>query len=447
MFENLTESLSKSFNSITNKTKINDKDIRDVYKDVKKSLLNADVSWNIVKQFMKAIHQEVVGKKIVGSLTPGQEFIKIVNKELISLMGESNSDLNIFGKNPSVILVVGLQGSGKTTTIAKLVNKINHDYEKSVMVVSCDVYRPAAIDQLKNSVLNLNCIFFNINSDDPYIICRDSIIEFKNSRRDVLIVDTAGRFDIDNHMMNEIKVIYDILSPSETLFVVDSMTGQNASKTAVTFNDFIPLTGVILTKIDGDSRGGAALSIRYLIKKPIKFLGTGEKITDIEPFHPKRIASRILGMGDILSLIEDIEKKVDKNKVKEISDKVSLGDDINLFDFKNQLQQMVKVGGVNSFVDKFPGMNKFSKFIDDKVDKNIFLKMISVIDSMTFKERKFPDLIRGSRKKRIALGSGNEIKFVNKVLKYYFNLSKMMKKFHSKDKINNLYDKLKTKLS
>lgn len=438
MFENLTERLSKTLRNLTGKGKLSAENIQETLQEVRSSLLNADVALSVVDDFIEVIKNKSIGQEVDPSLTPAQFFIKIVNDELVHLMGDASVGLNLNATPPVVILVAGLQGSGKTTSSAKLAKFLQEQHKKSVMMVSCDIYRPAAIEQLATVATQVGAtVFPSTVNQDPVQIVKAALDAAEKAHKDVLIVDTAGRLHIDADMMDEVKKIHAQCHPTETLFVVDSMTGQDAANTAKAFNEALPLTGVILTKIDGDARGGAALSIRQITGKPIKFLGVGEKLEALETFHPDRIASRILGMGDVLTLIEEIERKVDKQKADKLAQKLAKGQGFNLNDLREQLAQMVNMGGMASLVKKLPNMPG----LNDKVlaaQEKQFNSMIYVIDSMTKKERLKPAIISGSRKRRIADGSGTSIQEVNKVLKQYEQMQKMMKKVTGKGGMQKL---------
>lgn len=370
-----------------------------------------------------------MGVEVSKSLTPGQEFIKIVRQQLEAVMGESNEALNLAAQPPAVILMAGLQGAGKTTSVGKLSKLLKERDKKKVLVVSADVYRPAAIKQLETLANDLGVDFFPSTPDQkPIDIANAAIDHAKKKFYDVLIVDTAGRLAIDEQMMAEIQALHKAINPVETLFVVDAMTGQDAADTAKAFGDALPLTGVILTKVDGDARGGAALSVRHITGKPIKFIGVGEKTDALEPFHPDRIASRILGMGDVLSLIEDLQRNVDQEKAEKLAKKFKEKKGFDLEDFREQLGQMKNMGGMMGMLDKLPGMSQLPADMKDKVDDRVFKQMEAIINSMTMKERQNPDLIKGSRKKRIAAGSGTQVQDVNRLLKQFTQMQKMMKK-------------------
>jgi signal recognition particle subunit SRP54 len=370
-----------------------------------------------------------MGEEVLRSLTPGQVLVKIVNDELIRVMGEANEQLDLAAQPPAVILMAGLQGSGKTTSVAKLARLLRERDKKKVMVVSADVYRPAAIEQLKTLAGEVEVEFFPSSPDQkPLAIARSAIAAARKGFADVLIVDTAGRLHIDTEMMGEIQALHAELNPVETLFVVDAMTGQDAANTAKAFNDALPLTGVILTKTDGDARGGAALSIRQITGKPIKFLGVGEKTTALEAFHPDRVASRILGMGDVLSLVEEVTTKVDQEQAAKLAKKIHKGEGFTLVDFKEQMEQMANMGGMAGLLDKLPGMGQVPDAVKAQVGDREIKKLIAIVNSMTPQERAFPAVIKGARKKRIAAGSGTQVQDVNKLMKQFTQMQKMMKK-------------------
>ncbi|OCH12397.1 MULTISPECIES: signal recognition particle protein [unclassified Aliivibrio] len=429
MFDNLTDRLSKTLKNISGKGRLTEDNIKETLREVRMALLEADVALPVVRDFVKRIKENAVGVEVSKSLTPGQEFIKIVQSELEAIMGDSNEALNLACQPPAVILMAGLQGAGKTTSTGKLAKLLKERDKKKVLVVSADVYRPAAIKQLETLAAEVEVDFFPSSADQkPIDIVDGAISHAKLKFFDVVIVDTAGRLAVDTEMMEEIKQLHEHVNPIETLFVVDAMTGQDAANTAKAFGDILPLTGVILTKVDGDARGGAALSVRHITGKPIKFLGVGEKTDALEPFHPERIASRILGMGDVLSLIEDLEKNVDKEKAERLAKKFKEKKGFDLEDFREQLGQMTNMGGMMGMMDKLPGMSQLPDNVKDKVDDKMFNQMEAIINSMTMKERQRPELIKGSRKKRIAAGSGTQVQDVNRMLKQFTQMQKMMKK-------------------
>ncbi len=429
MFETLTERLSGALKSITGKAKLTEDNIQESLREVRRALLEADVALPVVKDFIDQVKQRAIGQEVSASLNPGQAFLKIVQAELQALMGDANEALNLKTVPPAVILMAGLQGAGKTTSVAKLALWLKNNQKKSIMVVSADVYRPAAIKQLETLAGEVGVEFFPSNAEQkPEDIVKNALAEAKKKFIDVLFVDTAGRLAIDEAMMSEIKRLHSAINPTETLFVVDAMTGQDAANTAKVFNEALPLTGVILTKTDGDARGGAALSVRHITGKPIKFLGIGEKIDGLEAFHPDRVASRILGMGDVLSLIEDVEKKVDKQKAQRLAKKIKSGKRFDLEDFKEQLQQMQNMGGITNMLDKMPAMSGMAQAAASKVDDKMFARMEAIINSMTMQERRNPDMLNGSRKRRITQGSGTNIQDLNRLIKQHKQMQRVMKK-------------------
>ncbi|MBQ0752898.1 MAG: signal recognition particle protein [Gammaproteobacteria bacterium] len=433
MFENLSERLGHSLRSLTGQAQLTEENIRDTLREVRKALLEADVALPVVKDFIEQVKEKALGEEVLQSLNPGQAFVKIVNDELVHTMGDANETLNLAVKPPAVILMAGLQGAGKTTTAGKLARFLQEREKKKVMVVSVDVYRPAAIEQLRTVAAEVEAEFFPSTSDQkPIDIAKSAIEEALRRHVDVLIVDTAGRLHVDEDMMAEIKGLHSAISPAETLFVVDAMTGQDAANTARAFNEALPLTGVILTKADGDSRGGAALSVRAITGKPVKFIGVGEKSDALEPFHPDRIASRILGMGDVLSLVEEAERKLDKGKAEKLAKKFKKGKAMDFEDLKDQFQQMRNMGGMTSLLDKLPGMGGVMQAAQDPVALKQMKHMEALIDSMTVKERRDPELIKGSRKRRIAAGAGLDIPNLNRLLKQQKMMAKMMKKMRTK---------------
>lgn len=433
MFENLSDRLTKTLKNISGRGRLTEDNIKETLREVRMALLEADVALPVVRDFVNQVKERSVGIEVSKSLTPGQEFLKIVRKALEDAMGEANEELALNVQPPAVVLMAGLQGAGKTTSVAKLAKFLKERKKKKVLVVSADIYRPAAIKQLETLAKEVGVEFFPSDvSQKPIDIVNAAIAHARLQIFDVLLVDTAGRLHVDEEMMGEIKALHAAVKPIETLFVVDAMTGQDAANTAKAFNEALPLTGVILTKADGDARGGAALSIRHITGKPIKFIGMGEKIDALEPFHPDRIASRILGMGDVMSLIEQIEQKVDKEQAAKVAAKVMKGQGFSLEDFRDQLVQMRSMGGMMSMLDKLPGMKNLPAGAMDQMGNKQFNKMEAIINSMTKKERLFPDLIKGSRKKRIAAGSGTQVQDVNQMLKQFTQMQKMMKQMSGK---------------
>lgn len=433
MFESLSDRLTLSLKQISGKASLSEKNIQETLREVRMALLEADVALPVVKSFVEQVKIRALGREVSSSLNPGQQFLKVVQAELEAVMGEKNESLNLAVQPPAVVMMAGLQGAGKTTSVAKLSRYLNEREKKKIMVVSADVYRPAAIEQLKTLATEVNAVFFPSQEDQtPVDIVTAAIAAAKMQFMDVLIIDTAGRLHVDSEMMSEIKQIHAVANPVETLFVIDAMIGQDAVNTAKAFNESLPLTGIILTKVDGDARGGAALSVRQITGKPIKFLGIGEKTDALEPFHPERIASRILGMGDVLSLIEDVERKVDKKKAEKLAQKVVKGKRFDLEDLRDQLQQMKNLGGMAGMMDKLPGMGNMVQMAQQNQASSQFDRMECIINSMTPKERKNPDLLNGSRKRRITLGSGTSIQDLNRLLKQHKQISKMMKKMKGK---------------
>jgi signal recognition particle subunit SRP54 len=433
MFENLSDRLTRTLKNISGRGRLTEDNIKETLREVRMALLEADVALPVVRDFVNQVKERSVGLEVSKSLTPGQEFLKIVKKALEEAMGEANEELTLNTQPPAVVLMAGLQGAGKTTSVGKLARFLKERKKKKVMVVSADVYRPAAIKQLETLAKEVGVEFFPSDiSQKPVDIVNAAIAQARLGFYDILLVDTAGRLHVDSEMMDEIKALHAAINPIETLFVVDAMTGQDAANTAKAFNEALPLTGVILTKADGDARGGAALSIRHITGKPIKFIGMGEKSDALEPFHPDRIASRILGMGDMMSLIEELEQKVDREQAAKVAAKMMKGQGFSLEDFRDQLVQMRSMGGMMSMLDKLPGMKNLPAGAKDQMNNKQFGKMEAIINSMTPKERQYPDLIKGSRKKRIAAGSGTQVQDVNQLLKQFMQLQKMMKQMGGK---------------
>jgi signal recognition particle subunit SRP54 len=439
MFENLSDRLSDSLKKVRGQAKLSDENIKATLREVRMVLLEADVALPVVKGFVEQVRSRALGQEVMRSLTPGQEFVRVVSDELTRVMGEQSQGLSLNAQPPAVILMAGLQGAGKTTSVAKLSRYLSEREKKKVMVVSADVYRPAAIKQLETLAAEVGAIFFPSTAEQkPIDIAQAAIAEAKLKFADVLIIDTAGRLAVDQEMMAEISELHAVVKPVETLFVVDSMTGQDAANTAKAFNDSLALTGVILTKADGDARGGAALSVRSITGKPIKFMGVGEKTDALEPFYPDRVASRILGMGDVLSLIEDAEHKLDKKKAEKLTKKIKKGKGFDLEDFRDQIQQMKNMGGVAGLMDKLPGMGQMAQAAQQQVNDKSMGQLEAIIGSMTKKERRYPDKIDNSRKRRIASGSGTQIQDVNRLLKQHKQMQKMMKKFSKKGGMMNM---------
>ncbi len=433
MFENLSSRLSGAVKKLRGQARLTEENIQGTLREVRMALLEADVALPVVREFTDNVRHKALGKEVLQSLSPGQALVKVVHDELVHLMGDANESLTLAAPPPIVILVAGLQGSGKTTSIAKLSRWLGEQQKKSVAVVSCDVYRPAAIEQLRTLANQVNAEFIPSEStESPVSIAEHAVDHARKQFKDVLLIDTAGRLHVDNDMMQEIIALHTAVQPVETLFVVDSMSGQDAAVSAQAFNDALPLTGVILTKTDGDARGGAALSVRKITGKPIKFLGTGEKTTALEPFHPERIASRILGMGDVVSLVEKVEQEVDREQARKLARKVKKGKGFDLVDLKDQLEQMMNMGGLAGLVDKIPGTAGLQKNPAAMADDRMLPRMVAIICSMTPHERRFPDVIKSTRKRRIAAGSGTQVQDVNRLLKQHLQMKKMMRKASKK---------------
>lgn len=441
MLDNLTERLAQSLKNIRGQGRLRENNIRESLREVKKSLIEADVAYPVVKAILEQVRQQALGQEVMASLTPGQAFIKIVKHTLTQIMGEHLSELNFATQPPAVMLMAGLQGSGKTTTVAKLALWLKEQKTKSVLVTSTDIHRPAAILQLENLAQSIDVHFHPSDaSQTPIHIALTAIESARIKGIDIVIIDTAGRLHIDAAMMDEIRALHKASNPIETLFVLDSMMGQEAAKTAKAFDETIPLTGIILTKLDGDTRGGAALSVKFTVGKPIKFIGAGEKISALEPFYPDRIASRILGMGDVLSLVEEVQRHVDQKSIQKLKQTFQKGKKFDLEDFLSQLQQMDKMGGVSQLLNKLPGGNTAALLDSAKntLSEKLTLQMKAILYSMTKKERHFPELIQGSRKRRIAAGSGTQIQDVNRLLKQFTQMQKMMKRFSKPGSMSKL---------
>jgi signal recognition particle subunit SRP54 len=429
MFESLSQRLSTTIERLRGRARLTDTNIREALREVRIALLEADVALPVVQALIQRIQVRAVGVEVLKSLSPGQTLVKVVRDELTAVMGTVNTDLNLAAAPPAIVLMAGLQGAGKTTTVAKLAKFLKDRKKKKVMVVSADVYRPAAIEQLRLLAEQVDVLFHPSSGDqDPIAIAKGALDAAKKNFADVLIVDTAGRLAIDADMMAEIKALHAALNPIETLFVVDAMTGQDAAVTAKAFAEALPLTGVVLTKTDGDARGGAALSVRYVTGRPIKFIGVSEKPDGLDAFHPDRIAQRILGMGDVLSLVEQVEQNVDKEKAQKLAEKVMKGKRFDMNDMRDQLQQMLSMGGLASLMDKLPGVGNLSDQMKSKVNDKEVHRMVAIINSMTKKERRHPDLLNGSRRARVARGSGTQPADVNRLLKQYMQMEKMMSK-------------------
>ena len=439
MFDNLSGRLQAALKQVRGQAYLREENIADALREVRMALLEADVALPVVRDLTGRIKAAALSKEVVGSLTPGQAFVGVVQRELTHILGEENASLDLRSSPPAVVLLAGLQGAGKTTTAAKLANLLIGREKKRVLLTSVDIYRPAAVDQLDTLANAVAADFFRGGADQsPVEIARNALTKARETGKDVLLVDTAGRLHIDEAMMAEIKALHGALQPVETLFVVDAMTGQDAANTAAAFAQALPLTGVVLTKADGDARGGAALSVRQITGKPIKFIGVGEKYDQLEPFHPERIASRILGMGDVLSLVEEVERKVDQEQAERLGRKLVKGKGFTLEDFRDQLRMIGQMGGVTSMLDKLPGMPGGAAGLTGAVDEKQFVRMEAIINSMTPGERRTPDIVKGSRKRRIAAGSGVQPQDVSRLLKQFAQMQKTMKKINRKGGMKQL---------
>jgi signal recognition particle subunit SRP54 len=433
MFDNLTGRLSRIVRDLRGQGRLSEDNIQGTLRELRMAFLEADVALPVVRGFIEHIRERAVGQEVLTSLTPGQALIRIVRDELTALMGERCEELDLRQTPPNVVMVAGLQGAGKTTTVAKLARRLKEHDKKSVFLASCDVHRPAAIDQLAVLAKEIGVDCYPADPKDGAVaIAQAALVEARKGFYDVIIVDTAGRLHIDSEMMDEIKRLHAALDPVETLFVVDSMTGQDAATTARAFHEALPLTGVILTKADGDARGGAALSVRFITGRPIKFVGMGEKTGALEPFYPDRIASRILGMGDVLGLIEEVERRVDRQEAEKLAERLKKGQGFDLEDFRSQLQQMRGMGGIGGLMSKLPGVSELPQHLKDKMDDRELVKLEAIISSMTPGERRYPDIIKASRKRRISTGSGTEVQDVNRLLKQFTQIQKTMKKASKK---------------
>jgi signal recognition particle subunit SRP54 len=448
MLDNLTQRLAKVMKTLRGEARLTETNIADALREVRMALLEADVALPVVKNFIAAVKEKAVGEEVIGALAPGQALVGVVHRELAALMGEAHAGLDLATQPPAVILMAGLQGAGKTTTVGKLGKYLKETQKKKVLAVSCDVYRPAAIAQLETVARQAGIEFFPSAADEkPEAIALAAVDWARRHYMDVVLVDTAGRLAVDEAMMAEIKALHTALNPVETLFVVDAMLGQDAVNTARAFNEALPLTGVVLTKLDGDARGGAALSVRHVTGKPIKFSGIGEKLSGLEAFHPERMASRILGMGDVLSLIEEAQKGLDEEKAQAFARKLKSGKGFDLNDFKEQMAQMRQMGGVTALMDKMPAQiaqaaGGLPAGFEDKMTRRVE----GIINSMTPTERARPEIIKASRKRRIAAGAGVQVQEVNRLLNQFGQTQKIMKQF-SRGGIGKLMRGMKGMLS
>jgi len=427
MFDNLTRRFSAVVKTLRGQARLTESNVQDALREVRVALLEADAALPVVKDFVARVKERALGQQVIGSLTPGQALVGVVFEELTALLGAANVPLDLATVPPAVILMAGLQGSGKTTTSGKLARLLREGMHKKVLLVSCDVYRPAAIDQLQTLAAQVGVDFYPVSTQhEPVAIAEAALDHARKRYYDVVIVDTAGRLAVDQAMMQEIRQLHDVLKPVETLFVVDAMQGQDAVNVAKAFADALPLTGVVLTKLDGDARGGAALSVRQVTGKPIKFAGIGEKLDALDAFHPERMASRILGMGDVLSLVEEARRSVDLDEAEKLAKKVKAGKGFDLEDFKAQMQQMSKMGGLGALMDKLPAqLGQLAQGAN--VDEKVINRTIGIINSMTPAERARPDLIKASRKRRVAAGAGVSVQEVNRLLNQFEQMQKMMK--------------------
>lgn len=430
LFSHLSDRLSETVARLRGQGRLTESNIQDSLREIRIALLEADVALPVLQQLLNQIQTRAIGQEVLKSVSPGQAFVKVVNDELVNLMKSENQELSFKTEPPAVFLMAGLQGSGKTTTVAKLARYLKERLRKKVLVASCDIYRPAAIEQLQTLAKQLDIPFYsNLPGQNPVAIATSAIDAAKRQVAEVVLIDTAGRLHIDDAMMAEIKDLHQAINPIETLFVIDSMTGQDAVNSARAFHEALPLTGIILTKVDGDSRGGAALSVRNITGKPIKFIGTGEKTDALEPFLPERIVSRILGMGDILSLVEEAQQKLDRTNAERMAKKIKKGSTFDLEDFLVQLKEMRKMGGASGLLAKLPMLPNLPAALKSKLgDDGQFKKMEAIIYSMTPKERRYPDLLKASRKKRVAAGSGTQIQDINRMLTQFEQMQKMLKK-------------------
>ena len=445
MFESLTQRLSATIDQLRGRGRLTEENIQDTLREIRRTLLEADVALDATKTLIQRVRDRAIGQEVLKSLTPGQELVRVVRDELTMLMADEAGEFKLNAPAPIVVLVAGLQGSGKTTSVAKLALWLSERHKKSVMVASCDIYRPAAIKQLEILATQVGASFFPSQpSDKPVAIASAALDEARRRQAEVLIIDTAGRLHIDAGMMEEARAIHAAVHPTETFFVVDSMTGQDAANTSKAFNEALPLTGVILTKVDGDARGGGgALSIHHITGRPIKFLGVGEKVTAFEAFHADRMVSRILGMGDVLGLIEEVEQKIDRVEAEKFAKKVQKGKGFDLEDFREQIRQMRNMGGVSALMEKLPGIGTLPQEVRQRADESQLVKFEAIINSMTPQERRFPAIIKGSRKRRIAAGSGSQVQDVNRLLKQVAQMQKLMKRMKKRGGLQGMLNAFK----
>ena len=452
MFDQLSDRLKQSFRDLRGRGRLTEANIAQAMREVRIALLEADVSLEVTRHFIDRVKARALDREVLGGLSPGQAVVGVVRDELVSLMGEANDALNLAAQPPVVILVAGLQGVGKTTTVGKLARLLKQRHRKTVLVAGADVYRPAASEQLRLLAIDAEARFFDaaaadsaVAANDPVAIATAALAEARKSAVDVVLVDTAGRMQLDDDMMTEIRRIHRAVAPTETLFVADSMSGQDAANSARAFDEALAFTGVVLTKTDGDARGGAALSIRQVTGKPIKFLGVGEGLDALEPFHPDRVASRILGMGDVLSLVEEAERKVDRDKAQKMASKVAGGRAFDLEDYRDQLTQMEQMGGLSALLEKLPGLDRLpQKTLAANLSGNQqTTRTIAIINAMTPHERRFPGILRASRKKRIAHGAGTQVQDINRLLKQFLQMQKMMKKMNKRGGMKRMMEEMR----
>ncbi len=444
MFDGLSKRLDAVAQRMRGRGRITEENIRETVRDVRMALLEADVALPVVRAFTEQVKERAAGAEVAKSLTPGQAFVKIVQDELVRTMGEKVEPLALNVQPPAIVLLAGLQGAGKTTSAAKLARYLHEREKKRVLLVSCDVYRPAAIEQLATLAGEIGVEAFPVDAnDDPEKIARKAVDHAKRHYFDVVLVDTAGRLAVDEAMMDEIRRLHGAVQPVETLFVVDAMTGQDAVRTAAAFGEAVPLTGVILTKTDGDARGGAALSVRHVTGAPVKFMGVGEKTDALEPFHPDRVASRILGMGDVVSLVEEVERGIDKEKAEQLEKKLRKGGKgFDLTDFRDQMEQITNMGGIGSLMEKMPGMGGMQERLQGQMDEGRVRRLVAIVNAMTPAERARPDIINGSRKRRIAAGTGVQVQDVNRLLKQFKQMQKMMKQVKKKGGARRMFEQM-----
>jgi len=440
MFEDLSSKLEKAVQSLKGESRISDVNIAETVREIRRALLDADVNLEVTRKFTEKIKEKALGEDVLKSVNPGQQFTKIVFDELVNVLGEERADLNVSSKPPTVILIAGLQGSGKTTFVAKLARYLKKENNRNPILAAADVYRPAAIDQLKTLASQIDVPVYSIEQKDPVRVAREAVSMAKSLALDTVIIDTAGRMHVDEKMMNEVSDIKKAVTPDEILFVVDSMTGQDAVNTAKAFNEKIDYHGVVLTKLDGDTRGGAALSIKTVVQKPIKFVSTGEKLDALSPFYPDRMAQRILGMGDVVSLVEKAQHEYDEEQAQKLQKKIR-SDKFDLEDFLEQIQKIKKMGDFTDLVSMIPGAEKQLK--DKDIDENAFKPIEAIIYSMTPEERKNPDLLNGSRRRRIAKGSGTTVREINDLMKQFDQMKKMMKTMSKMGKMGRAMQGLK----